>query len=167
MSDRDWIWVAVVAWATGLAALSCDHLQLPGTLGLDMRALFVIVTCGGIAVVLFDKARDPETATPHELYLWTRLVSRWVYILMYLLALARVGFYLEESYQHCATCGVQHALDAARPMDDFQFYVACCVIPLWLVRAVVLSVGIRTPHRSRSLPAPRPGTPTHDARRSS
>lgn len=156
MRDHDWIWVAVVAWGTGLAALWCDHLQLPWSLVVEVRMLFGIVTCAAISVALFDKARHPGSAPGHELYLWTRLVSRWVYILMYSLALARMGFFLGESYQHCATCGVQHEIEAARPLDDFQFYVACCVIPLWLIRAVVLAVPA-----ARNPPPVRQSTNSH------
>jgi hypothetical protein len=133
MRDRDWIWIAVVACGTGLAALSCDHLQLPGSLPLEARTLFGIVASGAIALVLFEKARHPESITRQELYLWTRLVSRWVYIFMYVLALARVGFFLGESYLHYTV----------RPLDDFQFYIACCVIPLWVVRAAVLTVPVQ------------------------
>lgn len=142
MRDRDGIWIAVLAWGTGLAALSCDHLQLGGSAAIEVRALFGVVTCGAISLVLFEKARHPESITKLELYLWTRLVSRWVYIFMYVLALARMGFYLGESYQHCATCVVRHGLNTVRPLDDFQFYIACCVIPLWVVRAAVLSVPV-------------------------
>jgi hypothetical protein len=142
MRDRDWIWIAVAAGGTGLAALSCDHLQLPGSLTLEARTLFGIVASGTIALLLFEKTRHPENITRRELYLWTRLVSRWVYIFMYVLALARLGFYLGESYLHCATCVVPHASNTARPLDDFQFYIACCVIPLWVVRAAVLTFPV-------------------------
>jgi hypothetical protein len=143
MRDRDWIWIAVVACGIGLAALSCDHLQLPGSLSLEARTLFGIVASGAIALVLFEKTRHPESITRQELYLWTRLVSRWVYIFMYVLALARVGFFLGESYLRCATCVVQHGPNTVRPLDDFQFYIACCVIPLWVVRAAVLTIPVQ------------------------
>lgn len=132
MRDRDWIWIAVLAGGTGLVALSCDHWQLPGSLPLEARTLFGIVVGGAISLVLFEKIRRPESITRRELYLWTRLVSRWVYIFMYVLALARIGFYLEESY----------LLNTVRPLDDFQFYIACCVIPLWVIRAAVLTVPV-------------------------
>ena len=62
-----------------------------------------------------------------------RLISRWVYILMYALAVARVGLYLYEENQLCTYCGAATAVASARPLDDFQFYVACCVLPLWVV----------------------------------
>ena len=134
MRDRDWIWIAVVACGIGLAALSCDHFQHPGSLTLEARTLFGIVTSGAIALVLFEKTRHPESITRRELYLWTRLVSRCVYIFMYVLALARVGFFLAESYLHGS--------NTARPLDDFEFYIACCVIPLWAIRALVLTVPV-------------------------
>jgi hypothetical protein len=159
MRDRDWIWIAVVAWGTGLAALSCDHWQLPGSLALEARTLFGIVTCGAISLVLFEKTRHPESITRHELYLWTRLVSRWVYIFMYVLALARIGFYLGESHLHCATCVAQHPLNTTvRPLDDFQFYIACCVIPLWVIRAAVLTVPVLqgSPAEDREIEADSP-----------
>ena len=132
MRDRDWLWFAVVACGTGLAALSCDQLQHPGALPLEARTLFGIVASGVIALALFEKTRHPESITRQELYLWTRLVSRWVYIFMYVLALARIGFFLGESYLHYPV----------RPLDDFQFYIACCVIPLWVVRAAVLTIPV-------------------------
>jgi hypothetical protein len=140
MRERDGIWIAVLAWSTGLAALACDHLRLSGSAGIEVRTLFGVVTCGAISLVLLEKARHPQGITRLELYLWTRQVSRWVYIFMYVLALARMGFYFGESYQHCATCVGRHGLNTVRPLDDFQFYIACCVIPLWVVRAAVLSV---------------------------
>ena len=142
MRDRDGIWIAALAWGIGLAALSCDHMQLSGIAAIEARSLFGVVTCTAIALVLFEKARYPQSITKLELYLWTRLVSRWVYIFMYVLALARMGFYLDESYQHCATCVVRHGLNTVRPLDDFQFYIACCVIPLWVLRAAVLNVPV-------------------------
>lgn len=132
MRDRDWIWLTIVAWGTGLAALWCDHLQLPESVAVEVRTLFGIFTCGAISVVLLDKARRAESVSKLELYQWTRLVSRWVYILMYSLALARMLFYLGETYQH--------EPGPVRPLDDFQFYIACCIIPLWVVRAVILTV---------------------------
>jgi hypothetical protein len=142
MRHRDGIWIAVLAWGTGLAALSCDHFELTGAPVVEVRTLFGVVTCAAISLALFEKARHPQSITRLELYLWTRLVSRWVYIFMYVLALARMGFYLGESYHHCATCAVRHGLNTVRPLDDFQFYIACCVIPLWVVRAAVLNIPV-------------------------
>ena len=158
MRDRDWFGVAAVAWLTGLGALLCEHFQLPPRLILDARMLFAIVTCCAIAAVLIEKARSLAGAPAHELYLWTRLTSRWVYILMYLLALARLCLYLEETYQHCVSCGAPTQTGTVRPLDDFQFYIACCVIPLWLARSVVLAVPFkrRAVEKSRLFKKARP-----------
>jgi hypothetical protein len=150
MHDRDWKWVAAMAWFTGLAALLCDHFQPSRQLVIDMRMLFGIVVGGAISLILIARMRALAGAPQPELHLACRLISRWVYILMYALAVARVGLYLYES-RPCTPCGAASAVAAVRPLDDFQFYVACCVLPLWVVRAVVLAM----PHRqkTRRLPA--------------
>jgi hypothetical protein len=144
MRDRDWIGVAAVAWVIGLGALLCDHFRLPPSLILNAHLLFATVTCCAICAVLIEKARSLAGAPRDELYLSARLISRWVYILMYVLALARVCLYLEETYQHCASCGVGHDSAPVHSLDDFQFYIACCVIPLWLARSVVLAVPLKS-----------------------
>lgn len=143
MHDRGWIWVAPTAWIVGLAALLCEHFLPSGSLVIAMRMLFGIATCAAICLVLISKARALASMSQLELYLFTRLVSRWVYILMYLLAAARVGLYLYDVSQHCTRNGPA-CLGSVQPMDDFQFYVACCVIPLWMVRAMVLISASRS-----------------------
>ena len=142
--ERDTIWFAAAAWVIGLAALLCDHLQPARSIIVGMRALFAFAATGAIGLILITGARAAQRASQRELYLFTRLVSRWVYILMYSLALMRVGLYLYESSQHFV-----------RPMDDFQFYVACCVIPLWLVRAVILAAPFKWVSRPRQPASPR------------
>jgi hypothetical protein len=140
MHHRNWKWVAATAWTTGLTALLCDHFQSSRQLVIDTHALFGIVAGGAIALTLIAEARDFAGADRLGLYSACRLVSRWVYILMYALAVVRVGLYLYEANQLCAHCGTADTAASVRPLDDFQFYVACCVLPLWLVRAVVLSI---------------------------
>lgn len=146
MHDRGWIWVAPTAWIIGLAALLCEHFEASGSLVIAMRALFGIATCVAICLVLVPKvwgqgARGiPAGLSPLELYLFTRQVSRWVYILMYLLATVRVSLYAYDVSQHCTRYG-PHCLGSVRPLDDFQFYVACCVVPLWTIRAMVLALA--------------------------
>jgi len=152
MRDRDWIGVAAVVWLIGLGALLCEHFQLPAPLILNVRMLFALVTSCAISAVLIEKARSLAGAPMHELYPWTRLISRWVYILMYALALARVCLHMEEIYQHCTACVGPHG-SAVRPLDDFQFYIACCVIPLWLARALVLAVPFRNRAAQSSSPS--------------
>lgn len=156
MHDRDWKWVAATAWITGLAALLCDHFQPSRQLVIDMRTLFGIVVGGAISWILIARTRALAGAPQPELHLACRLVSRWVYILMYALAVARVGLYLYES-RSCMACGAASAVAAVRPLDDFQFYVACCVLPLWVVRAVVLAMPYRQKTRRRLASSSTPG----------
>jgi hypothetical protein len=146
MHERDWKWVAATAWITGLAALLCDHFEPSRQLAIDMRMLFGIVVGGAISLTLIARARALTGVPRPELHLACRLLSRWVYILMYTLAVVRVGLYLYEENQLCTHCGAAGAVVAVRPLDDFQFYVACCVLPLWVVRAVVLAM----PHRQKT-----------------
>ncbi len=131
MRDRNCIGLAATAWIVGLAALACDYLQPSPPLVISMRTLFGIATCTAIYVALIPKARALADAPQVQLYLLTRLVSRWVYILMYGLALARVSLNLYDTTL---------AIAPARPLDDFQFYIACIVVPLWVLRAIVLKV---------------------------
>src|SRR5690242_12875511 len=131
MHDRGFIWVAATVWLIGCAALLCEHFQPSSPLVIGMHALFAVGTCAAICLVLFAKAHALAGTSQPELYQIVRLVSRWVYILLYALAVVRMILYLYE------------AGPAVRSPDDFQFYVACVVLPLWLVRAVVLAVPFR------------------------
>jgi hypothetical protein len=129
------LWVASMAWIIGLAAVVCDRFEPAGSLLIVlMRTLFGVATCGAIGLVLISKAQELAGS---ELYLFTRLVSRWVYILMYALAAVRILFYLYDVSQQCNPCSGHHPWGPVRPLDDFQFYVAASVIPLWLIRAIV------------------------------
>jgi hypothetical protein len=141
-------WIAVLALATGVAALLCEHWQLSQTDILEMRALFGLVTAASITAVLLDKARSCSNTTSRELYLYTRLVSRWVYILMYVLAVVRVGLYLLEANQSSASHFSQHRILPPHTLDGFQVYILCCVVPLWIVRALVLAIPRDRPQRS-------------------
>jgi hypothetical protein len=143
MRDAIWTRTAALALATGVAALLCDHFQLSRAAIFDMRALFGLVATASICAVLVEKARSPATTSGADLYLYTRLVSRWVYILMYVLAVVRVGLYLLEADRSYASHTPHHQLPPPRSLDDFQFYVTCCVTPLWLVRALVLTVPFK------------------------
>lgn len=133
MCKRDWIWIAAAAWAIGLAALLCEYFEPNQPVVIGMRTLFGVAATGAISLVLIAEARVLGGASDQELYRFTRLASRWVYILMYTLAMVRVGLYWYEAGQ----------LRPVRPMDDFQFYVGCCVVPLWVVRAGVLAVPFK------------------------
>jgi hypothetical protein len=143
MRNPDWIWAAATPWIIGLAALLCDQFEPIRPLIIGMRALFTMATCGALCLVLISKARASAGTSPTELYLFARLVSRWVYILIYVLAMARVGLYLYEVSQQCALCGVGGPTRAIGSLEDFRFYVASAVLPLWVVRAVILAGPFR------------------------
>ena len=140
MRDHIYIWAAALALAVGVAALLCDHFQLSRATIFDMHALFGLVAAASISAVLLERARSPVDASGPDLYLYTRVVSRWVYILMYSLAVVRIGLYLLEADQSYISHIAHHRIPPPRPIDDFQFYVTCCVAPLWLVRALVLAI---------------------------
>ena len=95
--------------------------------------------CSSRAGSAFTLAGQPGC----ELYRFTRLVSRWVYILMYVLAMVRGGLYLFDANNIHLGHGSHHPVTPVRSLNDFQFYVACCIIPLWLVRAVVLTSPLK------------------------
>ena len=139
MNDSTWIGLGAAAWVLGVVSLLCDHFQAARPVIIGMHTLFGVGVSGAIGLVLLAKTRALEGACQAELYLFTRLVSRWVYILMYLLAIVRVGLYFYESGQHCSFCGARGAVRPVRALDDFQFYVSCCVVSLWVLRAAVLS----------------------------
>lgn len=133
-----WIQIATPVLCSGLAALFCDHLQVSPSLTEAVHVLFGVITCTAIAAVLITGALDlPDHL---ELHRFTRLVSRWVYIFVYVLATLRVGFYLLDWNQ---AQGARHLHQGVRPLDDFQTYLWSCLIPLWSIRAVVLSQRFR------------------------
>jgi hypothetical protein len=129
-----------------VVALLFDHLQLSRPLIISMHTLFGILTCAAICLALIPNARSLAEGPQAELYLFVRSVSRWVYILLYGLAIVRVSFNLYDATQHCALCGARSATGSVRSLDDFQFYIGCCIVPLWLVRAVVLTVPFNPIH---------------------
>jgi hypothetical protein len=66
------------------------------------------------------------------------LVSRCVYILLYILAIARVALHVIEMRRVQAGDNPHLLVAYVRPLDDFRFYIAICPIPLWSIRALVL-----------------------------
>ena len=139
MHNRERIGIAGAAWSVGLFAVLYDHFRPSAQLLTGVHALFAVVTCGAICRVLIDKARALGRRSPAELYDFTRLVSRWVYVLLYALALLRTVVYLYEAGRYCLICSSGDTVGPARPLDDFQFYVGCCLVSLWSVRALVLA----------------------------
>ena len=139
-----WMRVATPVLFAGLVALYCEHIRVSPPLTETVRVLFAVVTCTAIAAVLITGALDLADQPTLELHRFTRLVSRWVYILVYVMAMVRVGFYLLDSSQ---TAGMHQMV---RPPDDFQTYLWSCLIPLWSIRAAVLSDRFRVISRHRA-----------------
>jgi hypothetical protein len=166
MRERTLIWTAALVLCTGLTALTCEHLQLAQPLVEGMRVLFGLTTTVAISTTLIAGARRLADQPAPELYRYTRLVSRRVYILVYVLGIVRISLYLFD-VSH-AQLGHNSHLPAVRPLDDFLFYVCCSIIPLWSVRALVLTIPVRElqlivrrcvtqivgSHRTPSVPAP-------------
>ena len=141
MHNRDRIWAAAAAWSVGLFAVLCDHLQPSAQISNGIHALFAVVTCGAICLVLIDKARALAGTSQLELYQFTRWISRWVYILLYALAVIRTIVYLYEASGYCLICNPNTVGPVpVRPLADFQFCIGCCLVSLWSVRALVLAV---------------------------
>jgi cytochrome b561 len=108
----------------GVAALFCDFFEVPQPHIFNMHLLFGAAVSAVVTTCLLRARHALSQRPPQELYSYTRLVSRWTYILMYVLALVRV---------------VLHLLQTTHSLDDFQIYVIYCIVPLWLVRALVLA----------------------------
>ena len=115
---------ASVTWALGLVAILCEVFERSEPLILVARLMFAAATCTTLCVALIPKDRARAGEHPLDTLLLARLISRGTYALLYSLALVRVGLYLWTP---------------AHSMDDFQFYIVACVVPLWVIRGVVLS----------------------------
>lgn len=113
-----------VTWALGLVAILCDVFENSEPLIIVARALFASATCTTIGLALIPRDRALAGAHPVEILLRARLISRLTYALLYSLALVRATLYLWTP---------------ARSLEDFQFYIVACVVPLWVIRAVVLA----------------------------
>src|SRR5207237_422887 len=92
MSKRELIWLAGSVWTVGLIGLLCEHLHSSAVIINSARALFGVGACAatGLALVA-NGSHDPDP------YQFTRWVTRWVYILMYMLAVVRVALSFGET----------------------------------------------------------------------
>ena len=142
MHRYTWIRVATPVLCAGLVALYCEHIQVSPPFAEAVRVLFGVVACTAIAAALIIGALDLADQSTLELHRFTRLMSRWVYILVYVLATVRFGFYLLDSSQSRGSHQLHHPV--VRSPDDFQAYLWCCIIPLWSIRALVHSERFRT-----------------------
>jgi hypothetical protein len=136
-----WIRIATPVLCAGLAALYCEHIGVSPLLTEAVRLLFGIVACTAIAAMLITGARDLADRPTLELRHFTRVVSRWVYVLIYILAIVRFCFYFLDSNQARGSHHLHHPV--LRSPDDFQAYLWCCIIPLWSFRALVHSERFR------------------------
>jgi hypothetical protein len=124
--------LAMTTWLVGLPALICDSIQPGHFLLTATHALFIIVTCSALCVALVPRALAASSSNRTDLYLFSRSVSRWIYVAVYGLALVRLGLHL------CLPTQV-------RSLDDFQFYIAWSVVPLWVIRFAVLAMPFARP----------------------
>src|SRR4051812_8002369 len=97
MHRYTWIRVATPVLCGGLIALYCEHIRVSPLLTETVRVLFGVVACAAIVAELITGALDLADQSTLELQRFARLVSRWVYILVYVMATVRVGFYLMDS----------------------------------------------------------------------
>lgn len=151
---RGWTELVAMVWLVGVGALICDYLQLSWPLIVGARTLFATAVCATLWLTLIPRARCLAGTSQAELYSLTRLVSRWVYILMYGLAIVRVSLNLYDASHQCFLCSATAATGPVRSLDDFQFYIACCVVPLWLVRAIALTVPFKPVRATTTCPPP-------------
>jgi hypothetical protein len=138
MPKLNYTWVAITAWTAGVAALLCEHFHTSQLMTVLARTTFGIISCAAIGCVVLNKLRAPTGTSEPEVSLFIRVLSRWVYILLYALALVRLCLYWYDVSQLSAHSHFIKAVGSPRPIDDFQVYVGLVVTPLWLIRAIIL-----------------------------
>ena len=151
MREPPWKLAAGLVLCVGVAGLLCDHLQLPQPRVFNAHLLFGVAVSTFVTTCLFGQRRMARQSSGRELHLYARHVSRWIYILIYVLASMRMGLHLLEIHQKAS--GHRHAEESIaeiRPVDDFQIYIVYSVIPLWLVRSLVLCVPMKGPRLGQS-----------------
>jgi hypothetical protein len=137
-------WARILPWAAGgvlclgVAALILDCLKVSQPRIFNMHLLFGVAVSALVTACLLHGRRSLVRRPPVELQSYARTVARWTYILLYVLALVRLGLELGN------------AGSSVHSLDDFQIYVAYCVIPMWLVRALVLSLPAPVVNDSQS-----------------
>jgi hypothetical protein len=150
--EPNYRWLSALVLLTGLLSLLCEYFQISKPLVACVRALFGATTVAATGAALIIGARCAGRRSNVEMYSHIRLVSRWVYILLYVLAMSRLGLHALE-LRHVHAKGNSHSsVEYVRPLDDFGFYFACCVIPLWSIRAWVLMRPSQSRSGMRDLP---------------
>jgi hypothetical protein len=124
----------------GIVALVCDFCDLPQPRIFNMHLLFGAAVSGVLTACLVRKRLALAPGASVELYSYTRRVTRLTYILLYVLALVRLGLHLLELRLAHGSSGLASGAAGGRihSMDDFQIYIVYCIAPLWLLRALVL-----------------------------
>lgn len=128
-----------MALCVGVASLLCDFFNVSQPHVLNVHLLFGATVSAVVTACLVHARRALAQSSPHEFYQYAQRVARWTYILMYVLALVRVALYLLEMQRASGSAAPVSPAFRAHSLDDFQIYVAYCVVPLWLVRALVLA----------------------------
>ncbi len=124
---RGLICLAALAFSAGVAALLCEHDWGSQELIQQTHVLFAVASFTAISAALVAGVGETAGHAAPALYLYTRSVSRRLYASVY--GLAFVGLCL-----HLMPTGRAQSL----PLEGFQFYIGCCIAPLWLIRACVL-----------------------------
>lgn len=135
-NSRSYIWLAAAGWSLGLIALLCDHFRSHWLI-VGARSSFGVFASAAIGTIVMRKAHALADH-PDALHVFIRRFSRWVYVLMYLLAVARLAVFFGE---RVSSTGSLDSQGPERSLDDFQFYITCCVVPLWSFRAIALTLG--------------------------
>jgi hypothetical protein len=140
MRASSWIWVFALVLSAGTVSLLCEHLQLSRALVESAHVLFGVLAIAATSAALLAGGSKRQCSA--ELRAHMRRVSRWVYVLLYILAVVRVGLHLLDLRPiHIDLNNMDHAVNVLRPPDDFGIYLACCIIPLYAIRALILGMA--------------------------
>jgi hypothetical protein len=136
--EPNYRWLSALVLLPGLVSLLCEYFEISKLFVECVHVLFGATTVAATGAALIIGARSAARRSNVEMHAHIRLVSRWVYILLYVLAVSRLGLHALELRHVHAKSNSHDSVEYVRPLDDFSFYIACCVIPLWSIRAWVL-----------------------------
>lgn len=134
--------VAALVLTLGVASVSADCLNLTQPAVFNLHLLFGFCLWLAVGGSLLRQRRNSEFGSAAGYYEYSRRLSRWVYILLYLLAGVRLAFHLSELMNYSAAHG-NGASIAPRSLDDFQIYIGYALVPLWVMRILVCYVPAR------------------------
>ena len=148
VAERTTSTIAALVLTLGIASVAADCLNVKQPTFFNLHLLFGVSLWLSIGRCLlrYRAKLDFDSAVRYHEY--SRRLSRWVYILLYLLAAVRLAFHLGEIMNPSA---IAHgAPQAPRSLDDFQIYIAYALVPLWTMRFLLL----RAPRRMGTLRSP-------------